>query len=103
MYVEFKAPRSERGPLAEAALKFTADEGPLLAGLELHGFTIWRKRETGEAFVKLPGRDYESGGQKKSFDFLRYTDKQSGGQILDRLRGLIVAEYQEWARTNGRA
>lgn len=97
MFVEFSLPRSGRGPLAEVVLKFTDDEGPLLGDLELHGMTVWAKNDGGK-FIKLPGREYQTrDGQKKAFDFLRFGNTDKGRAKMDRLKGLILAEYETWA------
>jgi hypothetical protein len=98
MMVVFSPPRGQvSGKKADVVLQFTPEEGPLLRGLELHGVGIWDRRDGSGMFVTFPGREYTKDGQRKTFDFVRYTNASDRAQ-LEHLKGLILEQYQDWAR-----
>jgi hypothetical protein len=102
MNLKFSPPnqRAPRGKLAEVTIQFTDAEGPLLAGLELQGFTIWARADGSGKFLALPGRAYEKDGQKKTYDFLRYQQTRDKSQ-LENLKTIVLQEYDAWAGVGG--
>lgn len=77
--------------LAEATLIFTPDDGPLLDGLELGGFTIGTSKFPGSVNVTVPSRKYlvrntETNAQEeRTWNYLRpvsSTDKDSLPRLL---------------------
>jgi hypothetical protein len=83
------------GKLADAELHFDTGE---LAGLKLIGFAIWERRGGGGRNVTFPARQYSIKGERRSFALLRpITDVAA----TERLRELILAEYQAWADARG--
>jgi hypothetical protein len=74
--------------VAEAALVFDADAGPL-AGLRLVGFSLWRSAE-GEIFVTVPSRPFGAGGERRFFDLIRPADEAENGQPVKALKQWIL-------------
>jgi hypothetical protein len=79
---------SPAGKLADAELHF--DDGPL-AGLKLLGFAVWERRGGAGRNVTFPARAYSVNGERRSYALHRPI---MDTQAQDRIRDLIIAEYE---------
>jgi hypothetical protein len=93
MFVRIAPPQGRsvpRGKLADAIVVFEDHDG-ILAGTELHGFTLWEGREQGQINVTVPGRQYKDReGADKTFNYIR------GARSIDDvapLKDAIIAAY----------
>jgi len=75
--------------VCEAELAF---ETGILAGLKLHGFTLWRSAE-GDIYPTVPSRTIGGGVDRRYFDLIR---SQDGAGQVKRLKAWILSEYQRW-------
>jgi hypothetical protein len=90
-------PATERaGKLADADLVFTPDDGAILAGLRLTGFSIWRSRYDGAPRVLPPSRQYWKDGEKRTYGLLR--DAAGTLQQDHPLIAVILREYDRATR-----
>ena len=78
------------GKLADAELHFT--EG-MLEGLKLVGFAVWERRSGSGRNVTFPSRQYNVGGDRRSFALLRpIADATSQEHVRD----LVLQAYAEY-------
>jgi hypothetical protein len=90
-------PATDRaGKLADADLVFTHDDGAILAGLRLTGFSIWRSRYDGAPRVLPPSRQYWKDGEKRTYGLLR--DAAGTLQQDHPLIAVILREYDRATR-----
>ena len=86
----------QSGPVAEAAIEFHEDCGPL-AGFEINSIAIWRKKEGPGYSVTMPSRQYTDKAGKKNY--FNYVQLRRDPAIPDSqkwaLSNWIVAEYQK--------
>lgn len=85
------------GPVAEAAIEFHNDCGPL-AGFEINSIAIWKKKDGSGFSVTFPSRQYaDATGQKKYFNYiqLRRSDGIPDSQKWE-LPNWIVKQYEEF-------
>jgi hypothetical protein len=88
------------GKLAEAELRFDANEGAL-DGLKLIGFGIWERRNGTARNVTFPARQYSVNGERRSFSLLRSTGETLCGQ--DRIVALVLQAYADHEESIGQA
>ena len=90
--MRIKFTQRENGPerlVTEAEILF--DE-PVLSGLKLVGFSLWKSPE-GELYVTFPSRAFGSGSERRFFDFLRSVEGDAApGKAL---KAAIVEAFRE--------
>jgi hypothetical protein len=75
--------------VCDAELVF--DEVGPLEGMKLVGFTLWRSAE-GEVYVTFPSRAWQTGGERRFYDFLRSVE--ASPQTVSRVKSWIL---ERWA------
>ena len=78
--------------VAEAEIVF-ADTLPLVGGMKLTGFAIWKSGKDGSLFVSLPSKQGRKGTEVKYFDFLR--PAKGGNGTSKALREEILRQWLE--------
>lgn len=66
MTITCRFTKKDKGPLAEAAIEFHEDCGPL-SGFEINGIAIWSKKEGPGYSVTFPARTWEDKSGKKQY------------------------------------
>lgn len=84
------------GKLADAELYF--DDGTVLAGHKLVGFSVW-SRHDGSYNVTFPARQYTVGGEKRTYALLRPVLNPN---VQNNVKQLIIDAFQAW-QTGGDA
>jgi hypothetical protein len=82
------------GKLADAELHFT--EG-VLEGLKLVGFAVSERRSGSGRNVTFPSRQYNVGGDRRSFALLRPVADASS---QERVRDLVLQAYADYEETS---
>ena len=86
----------EKGPVAEAAIEFHEDCGPL-AGFEINSIAIWRKREGSGYNVTFPARTWKDKTGKTQYS--NYVRLRQDPGIPDSqkwaLGNFIIQKYEE--------
>jgi hypothetical protein len=78
----------DKGPVAEAAIEFHEDCGPL-AGFEINSIAIWRKKDGPGYYASFPSRQYQDKtGAKKYHTYITLR------------RDPAIPDSQKWALGN---
>ena len=88
MTITCRFTKKDKGPLAEAAIEFHEDCGPL-AGFEINSIAIWKKKDGPGFSVTFPARTWEDRTGKKQY--ANYVRLRQDAEIPD---------SQKWALCN---